>query len=536
MKRITAPDGPAILISWVSVGAKGAPLLNALDEPSPLYRHIGKLYLLWRDAPGAPDREAVAVTRKELHQALDPFHPEIVERPWTTTAAPTDHDAIRRFVEQELKEVRAAHPSEHLFIHLSPGTPAMHAVWLVLGATGFVDGPLTMIQSTPSEKRAPNASPIQPVPVVVDNWLRRYRGSKPVTGSTTDDGNLWEPVQLRRGGRMRDAVERLLNWASVPAPVLLLGERGTGKSSLANVLRAAGPFQRQASPGVPVTTWPAAVCGQFRGDPQLTRSELFGHAQGAFTGADASREGLLTQADGDCLFLDEIADLDRDTQRQLMHAVEGRGYRPLGGNEHLTSNFRLISATNRTLDELANGLLDPDFFDRVSTFTLTVPPLRECREDLPIFWRRALAIVTRQAGVAPRTWEAYRDDGTILDALHRHPLPGNLRDLHRVAWHLVVALNRDLPVHDAREAAVSALRAATTTDEPAMPTVETLRRRLPLKVPLPDQLETLRHRWVEAALAEAAGGSPTEAAKLLGVPRETFNTWNRSRGGGKTPT
>lgn len=533
MSRVPPPDGKGILLSWVSVGAKSAPLLSALEEPSPLFGKIERLYLFWRDATGSPDRQVLANTRSDLLRALDRFAPEVLDRRWETEAAPTDHMAIRKFVEAELRRIRADHPGAHLYIHLSPGTPAMHAVWLVLGATGFVAGPLTMIQSTPGEKRDPRDPPIEAVPVEVDTWLRRHRSFRPKATAGQDDGQLWDPDAFAPNGAMRRTVDRLHAWAHVRAPVLLLGERGTGKSTLANVLRAAGPFQRHAATK-PGRTWPAAVCGQFRGDPKMARSELFGHERGAFTGADKLHEGLLSQADGDCLFLDEIADLDRDTQRQLMHAVEGRGFRRLGGNEVLQSTFRLICATNRAPEELAQGVLDADFYDRIAVFTLTVPPLRSCPEDLGVFWAAILARVMPAADVDPSRWEGFVEDGAILDRLRAHRLPGNLRDLERVAWHLAIAVGREASDAAAVNEALRALPEAPDGGPLPLPPVEALRPLLPLREPLPVHLEAYRKRWTEAALAEA-GEIKAAAADLLGVPRETLNSWLKSAGGEPTP-
>ncbi len=532
MSRLSAPEGEAILISWISVNAGSAPLLSALDQPSPLYGRISRLYLLWRDAPGAPDREVLSKTRDELRHALDRFAPETVDRRWPTESAPTDHLQIRRFVEAQLKRIRADHPGAHLYVHLSPGTPAMHAVWLVLCATGFVAGPVTMIQGTPREKRDSRASPIEAVPIEVDTWLRRHRASRPVATSTDDDGGLWDPDAFTPHGAMRRAIDQLLSWASLPAPVLLLGERGTGKSTLANVLRAAGPFQRHEG-GKVAERWPSAVCGQFRGDPQMARSELFGHERGAFTGASQARDGLLKQADGDSLFLDEIADLDRDTQRQLMHALEGRGFRPVGGTRTITSNFRLVCATNRPLAELRGGLLDHDLFDRLSTFTLTVPPLRACREDLGVFWGATLRRVMSRASVEPARWTPLVEHTSLVARLRASPLPGNLRDLQRVAWHLAAALRNDLPLDDAVERAVDALGSEATAGADALPSLDELRAQLPLDHPLPSRLDALRARWIEAALAE--GGNRSRAAELLGVKRETLNSWIRSGGGPSAP-
>lgn len=518
MTRVRAPEGDAVLLSWVSVGAGAAPLLAALEHPSPLFGKITKLYLCWRDAPNADDRAAVDATIEALR---GPHMPEVIPLPWATKAQPTDHAAIQPFAEQALTRVRSENPGAHVYVQLSPGTPAMHAIWLVLCSTGVVDGPLTMIQSIPASKRGPKASAIMAVPVEVDTWLRRFRSARPRTADSDDDGRSWNPGDFVDGSKMRSVLLQLREWADLRAPVLLLGERGTGKSTLANFLRAIGPYQR-ATKGSS-TEWPSAVCGQFRGNPQMARSELFGYRKGAFTGADEDRPGLVEQADGDCLFLDEIADLDRDTQRLLMAALEGRGFHRLGDPTRRHVGFRLICATNRPLDELVGGLLDADFYDRIGVFTVRVPPLRECREDLPVFWRDVLRRVANSSGVELAGLEELSSEEVLLARLAAHPLPGNLRDLQRVAWHLVARRHAGASISDAITHALSVLGRLHAAEQ-HLPDPELLRARLPLDEPLPDLLTALRGRWVEAAMAEAQGNQ-TAAARLLKVKRETLKSW-----------
>lgn len=529
MTRVPPPSGEAVLLSWVSVGARAAPLLSALDEPSPLFGKVGKLYLCWRDAPGADDRSVVDETVDALRRALEPHDPRIVRLPWKTEAQPTDHGAIRPFAERALKRVRTENPGAHIYVHLSPGTPAMHAIWLVLGATGLVEGPLTLIQGIPAEKRRPGGAPIEAVSVEVDSWLRRFRATRPRDVGAEDDGQLWDPSDFSEGSPMRSVLLQLQEWADLRAPVLLIGERGTGKSTLANFLRSMGPFQRRTPHGQVVAEWPAVVCGQLRGDAQMARSELFGHRKGAFTGADRDREGLIEQADGDCLFLDEIADLDRDTQRLLMAALEGRGFHRLGDPKRLHASFRLICATNRDLTELAGGVLDPDFFDRIAVFTLRVPSLRECKDDLPVFWRAVIHRVVGASGVSVDHVEELAGDPTLLGALRASPLPGNLRDLQRVAWHLVARIHGGAPRDRALRDAAAAL-ARPTLATPDQPSVQELRALLPLEEPLQTRLDALRRLWVEAALAEAQGNQ-SQAARLLGVKRETLKGWLPPQGG-----
>src|SRR5262249_17366227 len=139
--------------------------------------------------------------------------------------------------------------------------------------------------------------------------------------------------------------------------------------------------------------------GQY--SPETMQSELFGHVKGAFTNAINAKIGVLRDADGDTLFLDEIGDLKPDLQRLLIKAIEEKQYRPLGSNDPERSDFRLISATN--LDEAQLNLrLDPDFRDRINGLTLRLPPLREIPEELDWLWDSTFAEAARRAGVDPR--------------------------------------------------------------------------------------------------------------------------------------
>ncbi len=512
-------------VSWISVGAaRAAPLLSALGHGSPLFGRIGKLYLLWRQGPDGDGPKAVADIVGTLRKELDPYCPEIVRIAWKTDASPTDHDAIRKVAEQALRRARSENPEAHVYVHISAGTPSMHAVWLALCASGFVSAPLTMFQTTPPDKRDARTPPIQPVSVAFDSWLRRVRTSRP--SSQHDDVVDWDPTALAEAGAMRRVLRQLDDLADLPAPVLLLGERGTGKTTLANYLRAIGRFQAVDSAGRLRSEWQSVVCGQFRGEANLARSELFGHARDAFTGATRERVGRLELADGDCLFLDEIADIDRDTQRLLIRAVEQGKFHRMGENAERRSRFRLICATNRTPRELSSGVLDADFFDRIAVFMVEVPPLRACRDDLPLFWRNVLKRVVGQADVEAPGWEAFLDDAAVLAGLRASALPGNLRDLQRVAWHIVAGLHAGRGPDAARASGFDALRLARDDDAPS---VEVLRSRLPLATPLPEQLDALRGQYVEAALL-AAGHNQSEAARLLGVKRETLKGWRRTDG------
>jgi DNA-binding NtrC family response regulator len=520
-----ADQKTTVLLSWVSVNHRAAPLLTALKTAeSPCHWHkTAEVFLYWRDVEGGDgdrEREAKAETQEKLRFQFKASELKITFIPWRTTQSPTDHEAIRVFVEKELKRVRADHPGKTIVIHLSPGTPAMHAVWLALGSTGFVEDPVELIQTADDRAQASGQAAVKRINFRLDTWLSRYRNSRPgKTQATDDDGHTWDPSTVKSPA-LRNALEQLQLWAPLRVPVLLLGERGTGKTTLANFLRAMSPYQKTQISGKSSNDWPSVVCGQFRVNPELARSELFGHISGAFTGATKDRKGLLEDADGESLFFDEIADIDRDTQRLLMAALEGRGFRRLGETAVKMSKFRLICATNQPFEKLRDSLLDRDFFDRIAVFVLHVPPLRQCTEDIPEAWRKVLLSAKNSSGIAPNAWESFLQDKQLLSALTNHPLPGNFRDLQRAAYHLLAGLQAgDLNL--ARQSAIAALGTPQNIDTLSFVSdTASMTAMLPIQ-DVEKHIRAYEKIWFDAAMGKALGNK-SKAAELLGMQRKTF--------------
>lgn len=283
---------------------------------------------------------------------------------------------------------------------------------------------------------------------------------------------------------MLAACERLKRIAPTPATVLLSGESGTGKEVAARALhrmsnRAAGSF-------VPVNC--AAIAAE------LIESELFGHVKGAFTGAQQSREGLFYYARGGTLFLDEIGELPAAAQAKLLRVLEERRIRPVGSEQEIPVDVRVIAATNRDLKaEVAAQRFRQDLYYRLQVVEVTLPPLRERPEDLPLLIDHFMGQLAPYLDV-PRL----ELDGRTLARLAAYDWPGNVRELRNFVERSLILGWFDL----APEPSASAANALLSTAE--------------------DSLEVVEKRHILAVLA-ACDGNKSEAGRRLGVSRKTLD-------------
>lgn len=324
---------------------------------------------------------------------------------------PTRHVEIYQQV-RDLVLPRLRSLDVDLHVNVSPGTPAMHSVWLILHAGGALPSGTTLWSSQLS--RETNRVRIDPVDFPITTYLaevHRFEALDPALA-------VFEPEA--RSPVRRAAMERLARYARVRgAPLLILGERGTGKTRLVETIVATLKGRKKVVP-VP--------CGGL--DSSLAEGALFGHRRGAFTGAATDRKGLLAEADGGILFLDEVQDLPKAAQRKLVRVFQDRRrrYRQLGSDRESSVDVELVCASNLSLKEL-RAQLDADFFDRLNQLTVVWPALRECREDLQLDWARVWS-ETRRRDDLPRDapWSA-----RMAKAIETNPLPGNLRDLQRLA-------------------------------------------------------------------------------------------------------
>ncbi len=331
---------------------------------------------------------------------------------------PADHNEIYHAIESEI--IPELKLEQNLHINVSPGTPAMHAVWLILHARGhFPQGTiLWSSQYNPDTKRTSIAT----VDFSVNTYLAEISAI-----SNSGGGYAIYDLDPKSAAR-REALLELKQFAQVPkAPLLVLGERGTGKTRL--IEQVVGKVKQKL-----VVT---LACGGL--DSQVVDSMLFGHVKGAFTGAEKDRNGLLREANDKVLFLDEIQDLPTSVQRKLVRVLQDNlhSYRPVGSDKEETSDFELVCASNKSLEQLAD-ILDADFFDRISMLTVNVPPLRQCREDILQDWQK----VWCEVNVCPHLPKDAPISDELISFFKSAKLHGNLRDLKKLAFMTCAYLNR----------------------------------------------------------------------------------------------
>ena len=316
------------------------------------------------------------------------------------------------------------------------------------------------------------------------------------------------------GSPIRDVEQACRRIAKSDASVLLTGETGTGKEVFARLVhqgspRASGPFIAVNCAAIPEA---------------LLESELFGHARGAFTGANAPREGRLQLAKGGTLLLDEVGELPLLMQAKLLRVLQERVIEPIGSSQGIPSDFRLIAATNRDLlAEVEAGRFRADLYYRLLVCPLELPPLRDRPQDIPVLFRHFLE----------KSGEQRQVEAGLLERILSYRWPGNVRELQNLAERLSVCASgetlraADLPAHFGEPAANSPPPELLTGQTSFAPPAQPARPSLPVN--LAGMLRELEDAYIQAALDQAEGNK-TIAAELLGLQRTTLVEKLRRRG------
>jgi DNA-binding NtrC family response regulator len=284
---------------------------------------------------------------------------------------------------------------------------------------------------------------------------------------------------------MREIFSLIKRIAPTPATVLIQGESGTGKELAARALHHMSP--RAHKPFVPINC--AAIAAE------LIESELFGHVKGAYTGATSSREGLFYYARGGTLFLDEVAELPLSLQAKLLRVLEERRVRPVGSEQEIPVDVRVVAASNRALTaEVGAGRFRQDLYYRLQVVGITLPPLRKRTEDLPALVDYFVEQLAPNLGVPPLP-----HNEALLQRMARYAWPGNVRELKNLVERSLILGGYSDDFAPGFETDAAPIPAPTEDDA----------------------LEAVERRHILAVLA-ANAGNKSEAARRLGIARKTL--------------
>lgn len=417
---------------------------------------------------------------------------------------PTDYAEIFRRVDAILASVvrLPRQTGVELCIHLSPGTPTMTAVWVLLGKSKYQ--PATFYQT--HDGRA-WVTPI-PFDLLVDYVPGLLRDADArlqiLAGQSPHEVEGFQDVTGDSQG-IRVAVGRAQRAAKRDVSVLILGESGTGKELFAKAVHAAGP--RSDGPFVAINC--AAI------SRELLESELFGHKKGAFTGADRDRSGAFAEADGGTLFLDEIGECDPAMQAKLLRVLQPPDENPckrvfsrVGDSRTQTSDVRVVAATNRDLlGGVARNEFREDLYYRLAVITIKLPPLRARRGDVPALVERMLGRINRDFARQEPGFRAKRLSPSALGYAKAHGWPGNVRQLYNALVQAAVMTDGEVIERRDIDDAVA--------EAPGRASVDLLELPLGGTFSLERHLEEIQRHYLRRALAEA-GGVQRRAAELLG--------------------
>ena len=291
--------------------------------------------------------------------------------------------------------------------------------------------------------------------------------------------------------KMVDIYKKVAKVARIEAPVLILGESGSGKELVARAIHANS--QRAAAPFIVIN------CGAL--PETLLESELYGHERGAFTGASGQRKGLLESASGGTLFLDEISETSLSFQVKLLRVIQEHEIRRVGSNETLKVDIRLVAATNRDLREMVrNSRFREDLFHRLNVFTIALPSLRDRRQDIPLLASYFLKMFTAKHG------KNVRLATDAVEAMKRYSWPGNVRELRNM-------LERVITFNDT--GVIQADELEFGEDDSAEAAAA------PVAGDAGNSLDQMEKDHIIRVLKET-GGNKKKAAEILGIERRTL--------------
>ena len=413
--------------------------------------------------------------------------------------SPTAYRAIYLAALHKVEALHRQYPKACLTFHLSPGTPAMSAVWIILAQMHFPTCSRLIEASREAGVRAVSFPFRMAVEYISDQAVTSLSESRPPLAPAFED-------IIHQSDSMRRVLEMAQHIAQRDLPVLIEGESGTGKELLARAIHESG--LRRGN------TFQAVNCGAI--PPDLVEASLFGHKKGAFTGAVADAKGYFREADHGTLFLDEIGELPLAAQVKFLRAIQEGEVIPLGETRAVPVNVRIIAATNRNLvEEVAAGRFRSDLFYRLAVAVLQLPPLRERGADKELLLESILERINNDPKLPGGSYKKLSP--AAKNSMLAHSWPGNVRELENTLTRAHLwATSAVITEADARGAIFSI---------PKPEHGDILNLPLGNGFALPELLGRVSRNYLERALLEA-GNNKTKAAKLLGLASyQTLDYW-----------
>jgi len=413
------------------------------------------------------------------------------------------HESVVKVVEEYKKNSSS---QSQFFFHLSPGTPAMASVWILLSKTRY---PAKLVET--SIEKGFQFTTI-PFDISADYLPDLLKGPdedlKRLTEGLPEDAPEFKSI-IHRSPSMKRLVAKARRVSIRDVPVLLLGESGTGKELFARAIHQTSPRKGR---------FVAVNCGAI--PHELIESELFGHKKGAFTGADKTKKGYIEEASGGTLFLDEIGDLPLSAQVKFLRVLQENQVVKLGSTEPISVDIRVIAATNKNLlQEVVEENFREDLFYRLWVVILQIPPLRDREGDLTLLIKHFLDQINKKAVNQPG-FKPQKLSPAARNYMLKHDWPGNIRELYNTLLRATIwPSSTTIGEQDIQEALIKYPNKANGVYG------NILEKPLREGFKIQSVIEEVVRSYLEKALKES-GGNKSKAAKLLGLPNyQTLTNW-----------
>lgn len=420
---------------------------------------------------------------------------------------PTNFGEIYEVVTDKIVQLHTEYGSDaKLTYHLSPGTPAMAAVWIIVAKTRYA---AELIESSYEHGVKTATVPFDiSAEFIPELYKRPDTDLERLTAGIPELAPAFNNI-IHQSQAMKRVVNKAQRIAPRSIPVLIEGESGTGKELMARAIHEAST--RRGKPFIAVN------CGAIAAD--IVESEFFGHKKGAFTGATIDRKGHFETADGGTLFLDEVGELPLEMQVKFLRALQEKKITRLGTSDEIPVDVRIIAATNRTLSkEVAEGRFREDLFYRIAVGVIHLPPLRARSGDLGLLIDYLLNVINKESAAEP-DWKEKVLSVNGRNLLFKHSWTGNIRELQNTltraaVWSGGTTISKD----DIQEALFEIPSKGEGGDKILnQPVID--------GIDLQGIISEVARHYINRTLKET-GGNKSKAAELLGLGSyQTLKNW-----------